>query len=765
MLFFCAIPAMVWQMSAPGESGLFQELKRRNVFRVAIAYVIVAWLIMQVVDLLVPILTLPDWVPRLVFLLLLIGFPLALLFAWAFELTPEGVRLEKQVNPDDSIAGNTGRKLDFVIIGVLVIALGFSMYVNFQNEGDEVRVDSSVAEVTETVGRASIAVLPFANRSANEDDVFFVDGMHDDLLTHLANISSLKVISRASVMQYRGETVKTMKIIGEELGVNNLLEGGVQRAGDRIRINVKLSDAAADEHLWAESYDRELTVDNIFEIQEEISMRIANSLQAALSPGEQERIADRPTQSLGAYEAYLIGRQRFEMRTPNDVDEAINYFDLAIAEDPNFAQAYASKAEAILVQYGNGYFSLEEVLTSAKPLVEKARNINQELGIVYNVMGGIAEYSSDIPLAARYYRKAIELSPGYSTSYIWLGGIHRTFTGDYDEALRLFAMARELNPAAPLPKQNYVWQLDADGRTEEALEILRKMLRDDPNRPVPYAFAAEITAHSYGRFAQAMKLFQVARGAADPDGQDGSLALYFCQLGDFESAQVWYDSFVQNFADTGYEEEVRLKFIQANGNLQEAAALATKMLRHARDVFDLPEALRTIRDHSITIGDESAAVERYREFYPELFLTSPDVHRANISAAVDLVLLLMKIDRKEEASQLARAALEIMGSMPRMATSGLGLLDVELHAILGNRDEAIEALTAANNAGLVKYVDPEGFYPNLAGIAGDPEFQRLIGLIQERVAAEIQKIREMERDGQLARTPADIPNIVFDASF
>jgi len=258
-------------MSELGGNGFFRELRRRNVFRVAIAFLIVAWLLLQVVDILVPILALPDWVGRFVFLLLVIGFPISLLFAWAFELTPEGVKLEKNVDRTESITPSTGRKLDFTIIGVLVVALGVSMYANFDEDVEpdsvspvaEIEPDDESAEVLATAGKASIAVLPFANRSADESDAFFVDGMHDDLLTQLAKISALKVISRTSVLQYR-DTEKSMKVIGDELGVTTLLEGGVQRAGDRIRINVQLIDANTDEHIWAETYNRELTVDNIF---------------------------------------------------------------------------------------------------------------------------------------------------------------------------------------------------------------------------------------------------------------------------------------------------------------------------------------------------------------------------------------------------------------------------------------------------------------------------------------------------------------------
>ncbi|MCH8250650.1 MAG: hypothetical protein IH913_13720 [Proteobacteria bacterium] len=745
-------------MSDSSNKGLFQELKRRNVFRVAIAFIIVAWLLLQLVDILVPMLSLPDWIGRLVFLLLVIAFPISLLFAWAFELTPEGVKLEKNVDRSESITHNTGRKLDFIIIGVLVAALGISMYVNF--DADSVTEDST-DEITTTIGRASIAVLPFTNRSANEADVFFVDGMHDDLLTQLAKISALKVISRTSVLQYR-DTEKSMKIIGDELGVSTLLEGGVQRAGNRIRINVQLIDANTDAHLWAETYNRELTTENIFEIQEEIAYRIADALHAALSPAEQKRIADRPTHSLKAYEAYLIGRQRLATRNLDDVEESIKYFEVAIAEDENFAQAYASLAEARIVQNNSGQRSLEDMLEYIRPLVAKARSINQEIGIVYNVMGGLAEYEGDIELAETYYLKAIEVGPSYSTAYIWLGLLHQNFTGDFEEATRLFGMALELDPAATLPKYNYAVQLANVGRRDEALQVIQKALQDAPNVSTSHAMAGEIVAYSFGRFADGIR--SVQRASVLDDLAKSFVGFLFAELGDFETAKLWHDAYARDYPDASFAKEIELRLLRANGKMKEAARLAEKTLEHSRDTIYEPDLLRAIRDYNFTVGLDTDSIEKYRDFYPELFRDSPDVTRANIGAAVDLVLLLKMTGQEHAYLSIAEASLDVIVTMPRMAATGIGLLDVELHAILGDRNSAIAALSAADDSGLLFYVDPGRHYPNLANIADDPEYQRLIGLIQDRVSAELRKIREMENAGRLARTPEELPNIVFDLS-
>ncbi len=259
--------------------ALIAELKRRNVFRVGVAYAIVAWLLIEITATTFPILKLPDWSVTLVTVLVLIGFPLALIVAWAFELTPEGLKRETAVDRTESITHVTGRKLDFAIIGLLVITVVYFAVDKFvlQAEPKQVEVVAEEIPAAEAIEREkSIAVLPLANRSANEEDVFFVDGMHDDILTQISKIRALKVISRTSVMEYR-DTTKNLKTIGQELGAATVLEGGVQRAGDRVRINVQLIDAATDEHLWADTYDRKLTAANIFTIQTEIATAIADA--------------------------------------------------------------------------------------------------------------------------------------------------------------------------------------------------------------------------------------------------------------------------------------------------------------------------------------------------------------------------------------------------------------------------------------------------------------------------------------------------------
>ncbi len=750
-------------MSESGGTGFFHELKRRNVFRVAIAYVVVTWLLLQVVDILVPMLTLPEWVGRLILLLLLVGFPMALLFAWAFELTPEGVKLEKNVDRSESITHVTGRKIDRTIIGVLVVALAAAVYLNLKKDPEPASEPAATAqasaafEVTTTAGKPSIAVLPFANRSANESDAFFVDGMHDDLLTQLAKISGLKVISRTSVLQYR-DTEKSMKVIGDELGAKALLEGGVQRAGDRIRINVQLIDANTDEHLWAETYNRELTTDNIFEIQEEISLEIANALHAALSPDEQKRISDRSTDSIAAYEAYLLGRQRMATRNADAVEESIGYFKIAVKEDENFADAIGSMAEAYLIQINNGTLSLEDALTGVRPLVAKLEALKQESGIVYNAMGGLAEYEGDIELAEAYYRKAIEVSPGYTTAYVWLALLLSNFTGDFEEAARLYQIAADLDPMATLPRYNLATQLSTLGLRDEAMAEIRKGIEIDPTVAQSYSFGGWLLSVSFGRIADGLAWAQ--KGGATDKTNIGAVAGHFLQLGDFESARLWRDYYVAFNPGTSWAGEQHIALLQNEGKTEEAAEVALDLLDRPRDTAYFPAVLRAIRDHFLNVEREDDAIEAYRRIFPELLLETPDVNRSNLQAAVDLVLLLQKTGETADASVLAERTFPVLADTPVFAAFGRFLLEVELHAILGERDKAIAALSDVVDSGLTAYVNPNN--RNLASIANDPEYLRLMAVVRGRVDAERAKVREMEVKGLLARTPDELGKVRFE---
>ena len=447
--------------------SFFQELKRRNVIRVGIAYAVTSWLVVQISDVVIDNIGAPGWLFKGILLLLGIGFPVVMIFAWAFELTPEGIKKEKDVDRTQSITPTTGRKLDFTIIALLVMALGYFIWESRftgREKGSEkgsepfseVAIESTAAGTEKGSDpfsdpfsadlEKSIAVLPFTTRSEVENDKFFSDGMHDDLLTQLSKIGDLKVISRTSVMEYR-DTTKNLRQIGTELGVAAILEGAIQRSGNQVRINVQLIDARTDRHLWAENYDRELTTENLFAIQTEIAKAIASALEATLSPAEQQRIEQsKLTENLEALQAYQRGRLMAHEGLDEEIlSRAEKETALALELDPNFAAAWALQAK-IQMEFHWQVQNSDKRLAAARQAIEKGRAINPDLPELdiaegYYHYWGFRDYAS----AIRVLEPLLVSFPNNAEVHEVLAYIYRR-QGRFDEALQQLHSAFELEP-------------------------------------------------------------------------------------------------------------------------------------------------------------------------------------------------------------------------------------------------------------------------------------------------------------------------------
>jgi TolB-like protein len=332
--------------------SFFAELKRRNVYKVAVAYAIVSWLLIQIATQVFPFFEIPNWAVRLVVLVLIIGFPIALFLSWAFEITPEGIKRAEDVDVNKSITHQTGRKLVWTTVVLAVIAIGLFAYQILRQKSAVAPPPAAAA--IDSIPEKSIAVLPFDNLSDNKENAFFTDGVQDEILTDLAKIADLKVISRSSVMQYKSGVPRNLRKIGEELGVAHLLEGSVQRAGNRIRVNAQLIAARSDAHLWAQTYDRDLA--DVFAIQSEVSKAIADQLQAKLSPKEKSAIEQPPTADVTAFDLYsraksLMLTTSFSALAGKNVEQAISLLEQAIARDPSFFLAYCQLSLAHDQQY------------------------------------------------------------------------------------------------------------------------------------------------------------------------------------------------------------------------------------------------------------------------------------------------------------------------------------------------------------------------------------------------------------------------------
>ena len=357
------------------------ELRRRNVFRVAATYAVVAWIIIEAGSVLLPTFGAPESVFQIYVVVVAVGFLAALVLTWVYEVTPEGVKLEKNVDRSESLTRKTHRKPDFIFIALLIVALGISVTLNITGMRDSPEVPVAGED------RLSIAVLPFTSRSMDPENQLFADGIHDDLLTRLANIGALKVISRTSMMEYR-DTTKNLRQVGQELGVGTVVEGAVQRVGDNVRITAQLIDASTDEHIWAKAYDRQLSAANLFAIQSEISAEITRALQATLTDEEQSRLANIPTESLAAYNLFTQGRDNLYKRRLETLQTAREQFEQAIALDPDYADAYAGLAESVLLILNNHQaISTDEAFAVAEESLDKALSLNPKKAQAHASLG------------------------------------------------------------------------------------------------------------------------------------------------------------------------------------------------------------------------------------------------------------------------------------------------------------------------------------------------------------------------------------------
>src|SRR6266576_3707934 len=343
---FLALSRTVWHYTKSMKSGgnFFAELRRRNVYKVAVAYIVAGWALSQGIAQVFPVFDIPNWVIRLIVLLIIIGLPIALILAWTFELTPQGIKRTGDV--DLAVAAQQPKKRTWifvVIIGALV-SIGLFFLGRYSAFNGAPRQDASAARTeAATVSNKSIAVLPFDNLSRDPDNAYFCEGVQDEILTRLAKVADLKVISRTSTQHFKS-TPENLPQIAKQLGVAHILEGSVQKSNDQVRVNVQLINALTDAHLWADTYDRKLT--DIFAVESEIAKTIAETLQARLTGSEKSSIAKTPTVNPEAYELYLKGRFFWNKRTGDDLRKSIDYFERAIAKDPGYALAYAALADS-----------------------------------------------------------------------------------------------------------------------------------------------------------------------------------------------------------------------------------------------------------------------------------------------------------------------------------------------------------------------------------------------------------------------------------
>ena len=653
-------------------SGFFEELQRRKVYRVAAAYIIAAGFIIQIGSAVFPAWELPNWTLRLVVVLLLIGFPIALILAWAYDVTPQGIRVTPGVHRRRNV-------IMLIAIGVIVSAgAGFFLLPRASAR----KIDKS------------IAVLPFQNLSDEKDNAYFADGMQDDILTNLSKIGDLKVISRMSVMSYRGDGARNAREIGKALGVGALLEGSVRRIGNRVRVNVQLINANNDEHIWAEDYDRELT--DVFAIQTDLAQKIALALQAKLSPNEKERLDRRPTQDSDAYLLYIQAHDYANRpdRFRETSLKAEELFEQAIKLDPKFAAAFAGLSMA------QSWIYHESEPTPARR--EKARlNANEALRLQPDLPEGHLALGYSYYYGDRDYDRALtefEIAkrdlPNEADAYAAIGAIQRR-QGKWAESNANFEKAASLDPKNANVLFNFALNYMAQRDFETADKIFDRAIAADPQSFAAHGMKSVLAIAWKGDVSFAENQLSLVPPGFDPDGL-------------VTSARVWVLTLQRKFAEA----------------LQMTQQFRGETLSYP-EKGPCPKALLkgSLYLHQGDKEKAHAAFEEARPVAERLVREAPN----DPGRHADLGAVLAGLGRKEDAINEGKEAVELLPESEDafagpQATAALA----EIYAWVGERDEAFHLLDHLLTVPNGLTVPTLKLDPTWDPLRNDPRFQALI---------------------------------------
>ncbi|MFT5139028.1 MAG: TolB-like protein/Tfp pilus assembly protein PilF [Lysobacterales bacterium] len=749
--------------------SFFNELKRRNVFRVAFAYSITGWLIAQIAGLAADSFGAPGWVMKMIITMLLLGFPVAMVMAWAYDLTPDGIRRDAG---DEAAQSASKSKLDHTITFVLVVALAYFAFDKFvldprrdtklvnttQEATLEVTNQTPVAQETlaEQPNDKSIAVIPFQNRSANEENAeFFSDGVHDELLTNLSKISALKVISRTSVMSYR-DTTKNLRQIGEELGVANILEGGVQRAGNTVRINVQLINATTDEHIWADIYDRELTAENIFAIQSEIAEAIAVALKATLSPGEQKQLEAVPTESLEAYDNWLVAGQLIERDNWQDLHDAQSHLARAIELDPLFVQAHVLLARSFGDLFETGALTLQEVKKPWGDAIEAALALDINSADAQAVNAHYL-WRYEATGADEAWERALQLEPANAKTLDMYGQyLRKTF--QFNKALQVYQQALELDPVSIGILHGLARVHQARGESDKALELFARIRQIDPASSSGIGPVAGLYM-DIGDLSQSLRWLSKGR-EIDPEDSDLSnwIVRNYFDLGDFERARQWLTWTRQNQNLNPMVEAGTAMLHILEGRVDEAAELASLSLQE--NTFNRwgseTIAFRCLLIGALKSGQADKTLELIGQTHPELFLATPNVDAGNALQAIDTAHLLQMAGQPEIAQKLLMSVIALYEQPHVVSEMWLRTGKAQALALLGKQEDALSELQSQMKSGWrVFWQWDTELNPNFQSLHGTPEFEDILGILKADMARQLENVRTLEATGEIPPPPGD----------
>jgi TolB-like protein/Tfp pilus assembly protein PilF len=521
--------------------NFFAELKRRNVYKVAVAYAVVAWLLIQAASIFFPAFDAPSWVMKMFIIVIIFGFPVALIFSWAFEITPEGIKLESEIEPNKSIKRRTGRKIVAITIALAVVAAGLFVY---QMVGRDRWAHRSNVETAESgpppaaagslrIPNKSIAVLPFVNMSADKNDEYLSDGMTEELLNVLTKVKSLHVPGRSSSFAFKGRIDEDIfRKVGEQLHVNAVLEGSVRKAGDKLRITAQLINVADGFHLWSDTYDRDMK--DILAVQSDVAKRVVEALQVQLGVEEARALTKKPTENPEAHRLYLLGRYHFAKFTRAGWDNAIHYYEQALQVDPTFALAYCGLADTY-GWAGGQTLPGREAWAKEMEFAQKALALDPNLAEAHLAMGTALFSVLDPRGSVKELDRAVELNPNLALAYDQYGWTFAEM-GRHDESIAAEKKALELDPLNSLFNTDLAFFFYWARRYDDAIAQVRRTLELDPNTALAHHCAGWCKVLK-GNLNEAKTEFQKAAALDDLPWYKADLGYAYGASGDRAKAE------------------------------------------------------------------------------------------------------------------------------------------------------------------------------------------------------------------------------------
>lgn len=699
---------------------LYEELKRRNVFRVGAAYLLFAWVIIQVTDTVAPVLRLPEWTLAFVTWMGIIGFPLALLFAWAFELTPEGIKSEKDVDRSESVTQDTGRKINVIVIALLAIAV--VVLIGKDYVLDDVAKPEAVAQDAASVpsaeGYESIGVLPFVNMSDDPSQEYFSDGISEELLNALAKLKDLRVAARTSSFAFKGQNQDIMAI-GKRLNVDTVLEGSVRKSGTRVRITAQLIDVDNGYHLWSETYDRELT--DIFAVQDEITAAIVGALLTHFDTDHVPETQTSAATSVSAYDAYLKGRHKLYSLEEGAGREALQLFREATDADPTFAAAWAARAFTVILMRENAFSE------------------------------GIPREESEL-LARNAIDRALALDPNLAEAYIAQGMLHAD-RYEFEDALVSLEKAIEINPSLV---EGRLWRsriLSRFGRLQEAQDEIMTAVRLDPHNQISAILAANLAdeyfdpeffaevKRSTSQFARAREILEGIDYIYDTDEQ---LARYreFMESRDPDDPRLArFQIFkLKELNEAGLRNVPRIP-----GMFLMWVYIWTDQWDEAQAIYDalparvqqIPINLEELSIMQMNKGECDQALETLRQahgdevkIYGEV---SANAIRSNSNLALNRVYCQRELGKDDNAGSIMARVGRYVDTLRDNAVFGFYLLDAKFRVLNGDTDGALAELEAAYERGELNWMHRND--PILRTLSDDPRFTALFDKLDDDIDA------------------------------